>query len=148
LPMLLRDAQVFSIWEGTTNVLALDALRALGTAGLGPLMRETGFVLEGLREPTLVALSARIQAALEAAQAWLGTHAGRDETRLEAGARRLALTLGRCFAAALLARHAQWSLDHENDRRAHAAAARFAQNGLNLIGDPDPALSQLLVDDA
>lgn len=27
LPRLLRDAQVFSIWEGTTNVLALDMLR-------------------------------------------------------------------------------------------------------------------------
>ncbi|MGW8270475.1 MAG: acyl-CoA dehydrogenase family protein, partial [Burkholderiales bacterium] len=34
LPMLLRDAQVFSIWEGTTNVLALDALRAIGPQGL------------------------------------------------------------------------------------------------------------------
>src|SRR5919197_190014 len=29
LPVLLRDAQVLSIWEGTTNVLALDTLRAL-----------------------------------------------------------------------------------------------------------------------
>lgn len=29
LPVLLRDAQVFSIWEGTTNVLSLDVLRAL-----------------------------------------------------------------------------------------------------------------------
>lgn len=29
LPRLLRDAQVFSIWEGTTNVLSLDLLRAL-----------------------------------------------------------------------------------------------------------------------
>jgi putative acyl-CoA dehydrogenase len=28
LPRLLRDAQVFSIWEGTTNVLSLDFLRA------------------------------------------------------------------------------------------------------------------------
>ena len=27
IPRLLRDAQVFSIWEGTTNVLALDFLR-------------------------------------------------------------------------------------------------------------------------
>ncbi len=27
IPRLLRDAQVFSIWEGTTNVLALDVLR-------------------------------------------------------------------------------------------------------------------------
>lgn len=29
IPVLLRDAQVFSIWEGTTNVLSLDFLRAL-----------------------------------------------------------------------------------------------------------------------
>src|SRR5262249_40974308 len=29
LPALLRDSQVLPIWEGTTNVLALDTLRAL-----------------------------------------------------------------------------------------------------------------------
>jgi putative acyl-CoA dehydrogenase len=29
IPKLLRDAQVFSIWEGTTNILALDLLRAI-----------------------------------------------------------------------------------------------------------------------
>ena len=29
LPRLLRDAQVLAIWEGTTNVLALDVLRAI-----------------------------------------------------------------------------------------------------------------------
>lgn len=29
IPKLVRDAQVFSIWEGTTNVLSLDFLRAL-----------------------------------------------------------------------------------------------------------------------
>lgn len=29
IPRLLRDAQVFSIWEGTTHVMALDFLRAL-----------------------------------------------------------------------------------------------------------------------
>lgn len=29
LPRWLRDSQVFSIWEGTTNVLSLDVLRAL-----------------------------------------------------------------------------------------------------------------------
>jgi hypothetical protein len=28
MPRLLRDAQVLPIWEGTTNILALDALRA------------------------------------------------------------------------------------------------------------------------
>src|SRR6185503_18514485 len=29
LPRLLRDAQVLPIWEGTTNVLSVDVLRAL-----------------------------------------------------------------------------------------------------------------------
>ena len=34
LPRLLRDAQVLPIWEGTTNVLAVDVLRAIGGAKL------------------------------------------------------------------------------------------------------------------
>ncbi|TRY86120.1 hypothetical protein DNTS_030199 [Danionella cerebrum] len=29
LPSMLRDAQVLSIWEGTTNVLSLDVLRSI-----------------------------------------------------------------------------------------------------------------------
>ncbi|WP_266160905.1 acyl-CoA dehydrogenase family protein, partial [Dyella silvatica] len=33
LPQLLRDAQVYAIWEGTTNVLSLDSLRALNGDG-------------------------------------------------------------------------------------------------------------------
>src|SRR5262249_30435213 len=33
LPQLLRDAQVLPIWEGTTNVLSLDTIRAIG---IGP----------------------------------------------------------------------------------------------------------------
>ncbi len=41
LPEILRDAQVLSIWEGTTNVLALDALRAIGrTDALPQFARE------------------------------------------------------------------------------------------------------------
>jgi hypothetical protein len=46
LPVLLRDAQVFPIWEGTTNVLSLDVLRViekspeiLGTLGQEVLRR-------------------------------------------------------------------------------------------------------------
>jgi putative acyl-CoA dehydrogenase len=40
LPTLLRDAQVFSIWEGTTNVLALDFLRALQKENAAPVLIE------------------------------------------------------------------------------------------------------------
>lgn len=34
MPRLLRDAQVLPIWEGTTNILVLDALRAASKEGL------------------------------------------------------------------------------------------------------------------
>lgn len=35
LPKILRDGQVLSIWEGTTNVLALDVLRAIAKTNGG-----------------------------------------------------------------------------------------------------------------
>jgi hypothetical protein len=33
LPRLLRDAQVLPVWEGTTNILVLDGLRAVSKSG-------------------------------------------------------------------------------------------------------------------
>jgi alkylation response protein AidB-like acyl-CoA dehydrogenase len=41
LPRLLRDAQVLAIWEGTTNVLSLDVLRAIEKEkALEPLLKD------------------------------------------------------------------------------------------------------------
>ncbi|HEX8725747.1 MAG TPA: acyl-CoA dehydrogenase family protein [Gemmatimonadaceae bacterium] len=147
LPVLLRDTQVLTIWEGTTNVLSLDTLRALGDGGIAPLARAVERELAGVREPALLAVAGRVRAALGAAGAWLAAHASRDDASREADARRFALTLGRATAAALLASHAQWSLDHEHDRRAVAAAARFGATELDLIASFDPAQSRLLAAD-
>jgi hypothetical protein len=127
---------VLPIWEGTTNVLALDAARELGAGdALAVLRRELGFVLQGLREPDLIRISARVEQTLEQAEAWFKETAPAGAARLESGARRLALTLGRTVGLALLARHAQWSLDHEQDVRSLAAARRFAAHGVNLLAD-------------
>jgi acyl-CoA dehydrogenase len=148
LPMLLRDAQVLPIWEGTTNVLSLDALRALEAAGgLAVLKRETGLMLQGVREPDLVKISALAERAVEQAEAWLKRATAAGEVETEAGARRLALTLGRTLELALLLRQAQFSLEHEQDRRALAAARRFAAHGVNLLMAADAADSRLLARD-
>jgi acyl-CoA dehydrogenase len=136
LPLLLRDAQVLPIWEGTTNVLALDALRAIGGAdGMETLRRETGYVLQGVRHSSLVRISARVEHTLEEARDSLVKSS--DAALLEAGARRFAMTLGRTFALALLARQAQWSLDNERDERPLAAARRFSAAGVNLLSEMD-----------
>jgi acyl-CoA dehydrogenase len=54
LPMIHRDAQVLPIWEGTTNVLALDLLRALKEIGsIAPLNQEVRRCVEAIDAPTL-----------------------------------------------------------------------------------------------
>jgi acyl-CoA dehydrogenase len=144
LPMLLRDAQVLPIWEGTTNVLALDTLRAIeGARGVELLEREARYAMQGVRHADLVRLSARVEQTLEAARLWLTDNA-QNPVAVEAGARRFALTLGRAFALALLSRQAQWSLDHERDERPLAAARRFGVAGINLLADLDANDARLL----
>jgi len=68
------------------------------------------------------------------AAAWVA-EAMTSPDRLEAGARRFALTLGRSLELALLARHAQWCLDKGHGPRTAAAARRFAQSAVDLVGD-------------
>jgi alkylation response protein AidB-like acyl-CoA dehydrogenase len=134
LPMLLRDSQVLPIWEGTTNVLALDTLRALGTAeSLAPLPSILTGMFESVHDPQLLQLSHGVLAALSHAEVWLREAQAKSRSHLEAGARRFALTLGRLMELALLIRHAQWSQDHEQDQRATESARRFAQTGIDLI---------------
>ncbi len=135
LPMLLRDAQVLPIWEGTTNVLALDALRALGAddRAFEALKAEVNRCLASVQDHRL-AESARIaQSALAHAESWLAEARTAGTLVLEAGARRFALTLGRATELALLCRHAQWSQENEGDVRATGAARRFGASGIDLL---------------
>jgi alkylation response protein AidB-like acyl-CoA dehydrogenase len=136
LPVLLRDSQVLPIWEGTTNVLALDTLRALGaTQSIAPLLTTVDQLFESLHDTNLVALSRTALAALQHAETWLREKQTADRSVLEAGARRFALTLGRAIELALLIRHAQWSQDNEQDQQTTNSARRLAQFGVDLIVD-------------
>ncbi|HEY0320423.1 MAG TPA: acyl-CoA dehydrogenase family protein [Pyrinomonadaceae bacterium] len=149
LPVLLRDAQVLSIWEGTTNVLSLDALRSLtrNDGALAALKREVTRSLEAVRDPKLSDARHICREAIEHAEDWL-TNAMKDgQPSLEAGARRFAMTVGRTFSLALLAQHAQWSLDEEKDARATASARCFAQAGIDLIKPFELQDARLLMED-
>lgn len=139
LPQLLRDAQVYAIWEGTTNVLALDSLRALGD-GMEPLRKAIGEWVEGSHEPEAIA---PIHAALDAASRQLQGLGG-DRAELEASARGLALTLARSAAAALLARQSTFARER-GDMRPGAALRRFVAHGLDRLVNPDAADTRLLL---
>src|SRR5258705_6626290 len=139
LPMLLRDAQVLPIWEGTTNVLALDALRALGEddRAFNALKAELTRCVASVHDQRLVEPARVVQSALEHAESWWAEARMAGAPALEAGARRFALTLGRATELALLCRHAQWSRENESDTRATAAARRFGACGIDLLTAAD-----------
>lgn len=85
---LLRDAQVLPIWEGTTNVLSLDALRVVGKPGVaGAFLAE----LERLDSPG----RARVERLL-------GDLAGRHPDAAQRSARRLAFAMAGAWASGLL----------------------------------------------
>lgn len=140
LPQLLRDAQVYAIWEGTTNVLSLDSLRALADENLGALRT----AIESWLADSIDANARQaIHRALDSATARLHANASQRDA-LEAGARGLALTLARCTAAALLARHDTWSAPHGH-ARAGAALRRFVAHGLDRLSATDATDTALLI---
>jgi len=135
LPVILRDAHVLPIWEGTTNVLALDALRALGAGNQGfkALLMEIRRCLAQVKDQRLWQPAQIAQATLAHAESWLAEAQQAGTPILEAGARRLALTLGRVTELALLCHHAQWSLENEGDAWTTAAARRLGTSGIDLL---------------
>jgi acyl-CoA dehydrogenase len=146
LPRILRDAQVLSIWEGTTNVLSLDALRAIAREqALPPLLAEIArATADALPELAEEARTAR--AAAKHAAEWLEETMQRSAVEVEAGARRFAMTLGRATELALLVDHATWVRRELGDARSVYAAKRLASNGVDLIRGADVGARSLAMD--
>lgn len=143
VPMLLRDTQVLPIWEGTTNVLSLDAvLRGDPLAGLTALTARVRTAVHAASASELRTLGEHAVAALEQVRGSLSEP--REPAALQAAARRVAMTLGRTFELALLIEHAQWQLDTSNDRSGIAAARRFARTPISQLFDSEDEEARLL----
>jgi hypothetical protein len=134
LPLLLRDAQVLPIWEGTTNVLALDTvLRGELSVGLPALRQRIQQVMSVQNDQRLTKAVQQALAAVEHVSSWLSHN---DDPRcLQAYARRLAMTLGRALELALLVEAGD-----------AAAACRFAAAPVDLLVDINSEDSARLIE--
>ena len=104
LPRLLRDAQVFPIWEGTTNVLALDALRTITREGAHRvLLADAERMLAEVESPELAGSRERWRARIREVARFVSTS---PPQTLEGHARALAVELARVYTGALLTRQA------------------------------------------
>jgi acyl-CoA dehydrogenase len=146
LPALLRDTQVLPIWEGTTNVLALDTvLRGELGAGLPALRaRVEQAITRAKGDERLAAASQLAAAAIEHVFAWLSNND--DPRRLQANARRIAMTLGRALELSLLIEHAAMSADATTQVTHLAAVRRFAAAPVDLLTDINSEDSARLIE--
>lgn len=137
LPQILRNAQVLSIWEGTTNVLSLDALRAIKKENAGE-----AFVQEIVRRLKNVSghdeLKKKVFEGLKEVESNLKNIS--DEENLTTGARELSLSLSRLYSASLL-------IENAGDDRGAIVAKRFIEKGLvsNFMIDQNHRLDTSLI---
>jgi hypothetical protein len=137
MPALVRDVHVMPIWEGTTNVLSLDLLRAEHRSGaIGAVLADAEETAERVLGQAAVAEpAARVKEAVTNARESVA-RAMEDPAIAQAWARSLAMTLARTYACAALCEQGAWAA--QRDALATAGAARrLAERGLIGVGPPD-----------
>jgi putative acyl-CoA dehydrogenase len=131
LPRLLRDGQVLSIWEGTTNILSLDVLRAIEREkAFVPFIKNIEGRLAGISHPLLEQSADKVYQAVAKIKEFLPRAAEQGSNFTETAARNFAFSLIRTFSASLLLEHADWSIRNENDQYFVIAALRWCEKDL------------------
>jgi alkylation response protein AidB-like acyl-CoA dehydrogenase len=118
LPVMLRDVQVLSIWEGTTNVLSLDLLRAMTReAAFEPFLATMHQRLEQIESGQLVSDKERLSGLLNKLKiAGIELARGGPEAA-QMRARDFAFFVAHATISTLLLSHADWHI-----RRDHSGA--------------------------
>lgn len=137
LPQLLRDAQVLSIWEGTTNVLSLDALRAIRKEEAAePFLQAIEERLAKIHAQTLGISKERTAEAVVQLKAYMQLMLTMSEEEQQLAARHFAFSMIQTYAASLLLEHAEWALQTNGDSRVVFAAQRWCAKELTQLLHP------------
>jgi hypothetical protein len=137
LPPLLRDAQVLPIWEGTTNVLSLDVLRALQKsqgqvfqAFLADIDRRLASSAE--KKPELQEAWQAVTAATSALRQFTASATNEGSLLWEMAARDYSYSMAKTYIGALLVEHAAWVGSQPTDVY---AAQRWCRKCLCLVAE-------------
>ncbi|WP_372367606.1 acyl-CoA dehydrogenase family protein [Candidatus Uabimicrobium sp. HlEnr_7] len=122
LPKFLRDAQVYSIWEGTTNILSLDVLRAIQKEQSFPVWCK--WVNEQLNN--LQSCQDCIETVKTSTQKLSSFIHNKERDLLEVEARQLAYSIARITATTLIIEFAQ---KHPESK---IIAKKYCQNLLSI----------------
>lgn len=141
MPALVRDTHVMPIWEGTTNVLSLDLLRAEQKDGaLTAILDDAVEITRRVdRSDAVQTVAEDVREAVASLRSLIRV-AFADVSEAQRSARTIALSAARIYACALLCEQGGWAAGRGSDATAKAAH-RVAQRGLLAPPPPDPALA-------
>ncbi|MFA6238707.1 MAG: acyl-CoA dehydrogenase family protein [Bacteriovorax sp.] len=107
IPRLYRDNQVFSIWEGTTNVLSLDLLRAMKKDySFAVFVKFIQHKIKKIQSADLQHECTRLLASLDELMNSIENSILNADIELETKARDIAFSIGNIAAAACMLEHA------------------------------------------
>jgi putative acyl-CoA dehydrogenase len=114
---LYRDNQVFSIWEGTTNILSLDLLRALKKDDSFSILKNMlSLKLKLIKTADLRSEVLQVFSAIEEVEKILEQKMKTDESELEGISRDLAFSIGNITAAVGMLEHAAQADSSKNSK--------------------------------
>ncbi len=121
LPRIYRDALAYVIWEGATNVLCLDTLRAIvRERALEPFLASVTRRCERIRVEALAAERQALLAAVGESRSYIESVVAGGRESSEAAGREIAFALTRIAVASLLMEHTQWACEREGGHPASA----------------------------
>jgi alkylation response protein AidB-like acyl-CoA dehydrogenase len=139
---LLRDAYLGAIWEGSTNVVALDVQRAILRDGcLAPFTAFVAARLDAVREDAAKPTADLVRAALGDVERRAAAWAGASPAARELEARATAEALYHVLATALLLEEGQTLRAQRGDFRKLLIAALYARRWLAASAPGAPPFS-------
>ncbi|MFJ1268267.1 acyl-CoA dehydrogenase family protein [Legionella lytica] len=140
LPQLLRNVQVLSIWEGTTNILSLDVLRAIEKENAAAsFFEDVAQRLDQINNAKLQSAKNTTVEAVHTIQSYMGSMSLMNSEEQQIGARHFAFALTQTYIASLLLEYAEWALHTNKDPLALICATRWCVKNLTNLLKPSEA---------
>jgi alkylation response protein AidB-like acyl-CoA dehydrogenase len=143
IPTMVRNTLVLPVWDGTTNILSLDVLRAMDRDGaFEPLAEDVHARLRKVKENGLGDALRKVRKSMDVLREAKAALDGGDAAYAESQARAFAFGLARTYIASLLLEHAAWlgeAPSAAGHARAVQVALRWCWQPMVALPHPDPA---------
>ena len=137
IPKILRDAQVLTIWEGTTNVLSLDMLRAMEKdQAFEPLIKFISKSIQNI-DPQFESQKKKLHDRLLVLKSFMIDLTTKEREYSEASARNLSFSLAEVIISLLLLEHGIWEKNNKNTEKALQIALRWIERPFTQLKKTD-----------